>query len=613
MLKRYALPDVTVFREIESRLLQDHLSSPVIGANARIGVEPLLAFYCAWKDRYGMTACRSLGEAGESAGAESVLARLLHRNASYRAVDVCRKLMLEDGAERAESPRVAMREVLPAVAREIDSPEAAARCRLLQCCQREIDDILLLSDWRDIRDTGPHEVALYSLYGLAARMPALLQFTGNDRQWSSVLHCVRLLRVTTAMLLRHRGAVVEIALPIALLLSLLLRWFLDDRRSGDAARDTLSGTQMQLDSLRQTLDGDFLARAESTTVLVGCAAEELERSVAAIVSLTTGESVTHVSGRASTAAYKLSLNCHTLGRRQVYELADSMRVVLFLALQQRARIHGQLQHLLGRASRLLSSVRSMATVVDMDSDPLVASTTEALMEIEADLASRLWRVARHRVVGAVGGAAGGAAGIRESPTANYSSLPDQLALGLGHLPAEDLQLAADPGAADEKWCQLMIDELTLLAAGARRLKVYRIAALASVMLAAYQRLSARGREGWTTTACSLLQRAHHRLKRMLDQAAAWQEVSSAHTVTRQLYDWLASGDDEDDDADDADDAGDAIAQSRRLNRQIRAGLKLWMQIAYRGEDASGELVLLLELLQGQDELMQQWQIRHTQA
>jgi len=599
MLKRYALPQATVLRQLESELLHHHLTGNGVSG------ESLLAFYRVCRDPYGAAACRRLrvvNDRQHKAGAVAVLAKLLHRNASYRAIEVCRQTAADRVGAGLPGESASLQQVLPSGVSLFDAPVVAASRGLLQCFHRELDDLLTRTGWGCGNCTVATEGALYGLFRLSSRVQQLADFQAGTMHSKCQVRCAWLLQTVSARVLRHRENTAVHSLSLTLRLALVLQWLLGEH-DVDSAESLLDAAQMKLQRLEVMLRQAFALQASATQTFADSAEAEQQHCLTVIDELVHADSVAHVSGQACIAACKLCLNYHALGCLPAYRLTDSLRVVLFLALQQHYRVSDHARRLLGRVTQLLSGAGSI-------DDTAMNTVAAELMLLEAELVCRLWRVTRHGVGWQADDALDGA---REPASGHYKSLPDQLAIGLKHLPAAGTHLATVAGRVDEQWCQTVIAELKLLATGARRLKVYRIAALASVMLAVYQRLVETNQWRWKSTERSLLQRAHHRLKRMLDQAAAWQEVTAAHNVIRQLYGWLEGSAGDSDTNPNIDDSCDAIEQSRRLNWQIRAGLKMWTRTACRGEDATAELVLLLELLQGQDELMLNWQKRRSQT
>ncbi|MEY4641428.1 MAG: hypothetical protein RLZZ227_1422 [Pseudomonadota bacterium] len=96
------------------------------------------------------------------------------------------------------------------------------------------------------------------------------------------------------------------------------------------------------------------------------------------------------------------------------------------------------------------------------------------------------------------------------------------------------------GAASEApatdTCAPLLAELALLEKGAAAMKIWPLEQLCSVLMATYE---ARLRDAASPPA-QLMQQAHRQLVRMLDDAAAWQQVQPADVVVQQLEAWLAS-------------------------------------------------------------------------
>jgi len=291
-----------------------------------------------------------------------------------------------------------------------------------------------------------------------------------------------------------------------------------------------------------------------------------------------GTSGSHVGNSACTAACKLAMNRYTSGDRRGYRLADSLRVVLALALQQHMRVQGRLAACVRDACDALSEPTQSGKLMP---------ATDALMTLESQLSARLARL--------VGSPMSVDAG-------RVAALPDQLAAGLKQLPIADRRLAK--AAVDPVWLGAIMNELEMLASGARRMKVFRVASLASALLLVYRRV-AGGAAGshWTVTERKFLQRAHHRLKRMLDQAAAWQKVTPASALINQLHDCLMAKSPETMLSPPRPlglGSNNHIRQLAPDYRRIREGLKICARAAGRGEDTSGELLMLLDMLPDTD-------------
>ncbi len=81
----------------------------------------------------------------------------------------------------------------------------------------------------------------------------------------------------------------------------------------------------------------------------------------------------------------------------------------------------------------------------------------------------------------------------------------------------------------------VLEELGLLERGAAALMVYRLEALTGALRECHAELLARPGVTWPE---KLLYQAHWQLAAMLDQAAAWQEVTDAQSLAESLYDYL---------------------------------------------------------------------------
>jgi len=269
----------------------------------------------------------------------------------------------------------------------------------------------------------------------------------------------------------------------------------------------------------------------------------------------------HLSSQLVTALSKLTLNAYAAGDWQLFAVLDSLRSGCSLALLLQRELPAALADCLQRLAEPGQALRS---------DCLPRAD---ILCWELDLA-----VAQLRRSGG-----------------DLASLAVTLAGSLRLLPvaAARWQTVAGGAALDGTWLGQLGEELALLQQGARRLGVLRIAALASVLVQLYLRLSDLPRP-WPSTLPLLLARAHHRLQRMLDQAAAWQEVTSAATLIEQLHGWI-----EPRQGRAADHRADPVGDSRQLNLRMRRRIRQ----ALRDEVGDHDLLTLLGLLQSQDQAL----------
>lgn len=291
-----------------------------------------------------------------------------------------------------------------------------------------------------------------------------------------------------------------------------------------------------------------------------------------------------VPARLCVTVYKLWLNLRAMGLTRLQELAGSLHKTLMLGLQQHRRLTRERRLLLQAFRRTLGQASLTEFPRAHQGGPVSSLLRRCALESEADLV--LWH--RAEIAPSPG----------EAATTGGMRLPEHLASDLRYLPAATTRLrglagAGDDGSARDAFVQQMTRDLALLINGAHRLRVYRIEALAMVLQEVYRQLALTGTE-WTRNGelCALLRRAHRSLQRMLDQAAAWQEVASARATIAALYAWLehlprpaAAG-----------DISELLLESRSANRRIRHLLK-------SDPHSLPSPVLLMELLQGQDEIL----------
>ncbi len=619
-------PSLARVRQLETELLGHASVAP-----ERHQMQPcqaLLSFYQVTGDRYGRIACQRLvsikavpatggAPAPRQAGVrQQVLARLLHRNAMYHARVLCRQqlkerlvavlpaqlrdesgaghwqpdhdsvLLLQSLAQAAGLDKA----LLPAPDAPVREFVRAAVLALLTLegknhrLGRPVADAagaVLISHWLDVLGhrlaavtiVASANAVLHELHTLSLTMLAsapLLEQSVPDRD---IIRLARSLQGAARLALRHRDTQVQDSLALVLRAALVLQARLSVEDDIDV-RPAVAITHARVRVLRSTLRARFRQRSDALPAMLNDIAQK-ERAVciAAVQRLVSPVIGCHVGNNACTASCKLAMNRYTSGDHKGYLLAESLRVVLALALQQHMRVEGMLAACVSDACEVLSKP---------EHSPGLTGATDALMVLESQLSTRLARLAGSRVL------------VDEGDSL---ALPDQLAAGLKQLPAADRRLAT--AAVDPVWLSAIMNELEMLASGARRMKVYRVASMASALLLVYRRVAGGAViSHWTVAERKFLQRAHHRLKRMLDQAAAWQTVTPAPTLINQLHDCLlAQTPDAALSPSRASGPGskNPIRQTTPVYRRIRQGLKVCAMAAGRGEDTSGELLMLLDM------------------
>ena len=622
---------LTRLRQLETELLVHASVAP--DRHQLKSFQALLSFYQVTGDRYGCIACQRL-VSSSAVSTEGVtpapsapnvwqpgLARLLHRNAIYHARAMCRQQLKEHlvamlpAKPRAESgvaqwqadhdsvlrlqslSQVAAldREKLPGSTAPASEGIRAMVLALmaLDGDKHRVENVaaeaagrVLITHWQDVvshrltavTSAASANAALHELHTLSltilATAPLLMQ-SMSDR---NILLLARLLLRTVRLALRHRDNHVRDSQALVLRTALLLQTLLSVNNNLDVA-PAIAVTQSRVRRLQSKLRQHFKRRSDALPPrLSDIAQNERTACIAVIQRLVLPATGSHVGNSACTAVCKLAMNRYTSGDRKGYQLADSLRVVLALALQQHKRVEGKLAICVGDACEVLGETENVCRL---------SRATDALMVLESQLSVRLGRLVGSQL---------------SIDAGSTPALPDQLAAGLKQLSTADRRLAN--AAMDPAWLSAIQNELDMLASGARRMKVYRVASMASALRLIYRRVATGATVShWTADEQKFLQRAHHRLIRMLDQAAAWQNVTPATALVNQLHDCLmAKTPDAALSTSRPSGAGSKnhIRQSAPDYRRIREGLKVCAIAAGRGEDTSGELLMLLDMLPDAD-------------
>jgi len=250
-----------------------------------------------------------------------------------------------------------------------------------------------------------------------------------------------------------------------------------------------------------------------------------------------GNGCHYVTADLSTVFYKLSLNLKSFACNADYEKADSLRVTLSAYMEQQVPVDQPLLTALQNFLRLMQP--SSRSILNSKKQPsCLDESTERLLILETET----WL---HHVQEK--------AELPESRST--AKLPLYLATNIRALMAAEQELKT-LFAAPHTLTQLLpsviisiVNELPILITGAHALKVYRVEALSAVLLELYQQSGFSSQDSHVNSELEhcynrrwqiLLLRAHRSLKRMLNQAAAHQEVSSARTIIAALYHWLES-------------------------------------------------------------------------
>ncbi len=270
----------------------------------------------------------------------------------------------------------------------------------------------------------------------------------------------------------------------------------------------------------------------------------------------------YVSSDLCMLVHKMAVDLQTLGHLSMYEKADALEKVLSIHMEQQWKLEPVLCDSLQKFQRALQDfcVAPGSTVAaggTAKAPPEFGLDDISLALLRLEVASQLR--CHTQVYDKHATAVSDTEAIRE-----VAKLPMQLASSIRILPvAENELLKIFPALTEPtaRWIPLIkkiAAELQLLVTGAHTLKVYRVEALSAVMLEVYQQALCSDTNAQDICRSprwqSLVLRAHRNLRKMLNQAAAHQEVASARTIIAALYHWLES-------------RPDVSARTQRMDRQ----------------------------------------------
>ncbi|MDT8429096.1 MAG: ATP-binding protein [Pseudomonadales bacterium] len=237
------------------------------------------------------------------------------------------------------------------------------------------------------------------------------------------------------------------------------------------------------------------------------------------------------------ALYKLAANFHALGDLPYHEQADCFRILLSICMQQQIPPSPRL---LGFLNQFLDSLSLHIADTALPHQAMLAAVAEPPATVNAQLLRLETELAisnpRLPVLGF---------DLTEQLSQDSTSPSSlQLAASIRHLLNAEADLRQAFQSSQETTATVLdilnnlSRELHWLIHGAHDLKVYRVEALASVMLDVCDLLLAEQDILLEPSWQKLLLLAHRKLDCMLNQAAAHQDVDSARHLIRRLYQQL---------------------------------------------------------------------------
>jgi len=225
----------------------------------------------------------------------------------------------------------------------------------------------------------------------------------------------------------------------------------------------------------------------------------------------------------------LAANTHCVGYFELYERVYELRCLLSLAVEKQLSVVQHLPDVLQALHAVLKGILSPAAYTSAEFYDRLAGLDKLLLEWApvVQVQSTTGLEEARLSMGLEAGMGVEIISAKQLPVYLASNL--RLLLRAPAVLADPVALENDFGHLNRKW----LVELRMLTTGARALRVHRIAAISAALGDLHQSFSMA--QALPQSLLPLLLETHQVLRRSLNQAAAWQEVSYAGELVNALY------------------------------------------------------------------------------